>query len=661
LTGVEDLPWLGEQARRLEEMRMQAVRSLVEAHLVLGEHALVVGELEQLIQDNPFHEHLHGQLMLALYRCGRQADALNRFRRLRRKLAEDLGIEPGPELRALEAQILRQDASLDAPLDRSSPSSDAPSDRSLPSSDASAPTRAMSASPVPAQLPPSVPTFAGRDDDLVRLNWTLGDADSSGVTIAVITGTAGVGKSALATHWAHTVRDRFPDGQLYINLRGFDAGAAVEPTAAIRHFLDAFGVPANRVPPDLSSQTGLYRSLLADKRVLVVLDNARDAEQVRPLLPGASGCHVVVTSRGQLTGLVAVEGARPVILDLLTPEDARRMIGGRLDVEQAAAEPDAVDQLITLCSRLPLALAVATARAATRPTFTLSSLAEELSRSRSTLGGWSAGDPASDVRNVFSWSYLALSDDAASLFRLLGSHPGPDVSVAAAASLYGCASEQAQAMLNELANLHMLTEHRPGRYTCHDLLRAYAGELARAEPDANALQRLLHYYLSSAHSAALRLAPHRDPIAIDVATNVTSFSARDTAEAMAWFALERSNLLALATSAFDSGQDIHAWQLAWTLEPFLSRQGHVADLAATQRIALAAAQRLGDGAMQARTHLALGIAALGQQHPWTRCPPAASPLTTALDCPTPSGTAPGGRRVQLTSPPRQVRPFLRNA
>jgi hypothetical protein len=307
LTGVDHLPWLGEQARHLEETRVQAVRSLVEAHLALGEHALVVNELEQLIEEYPFHEDFHGRLMLALYRCGRQADALSLVRRLRRTLAADLGLEPGPGLRELEAQILRQDASLDAPLGH-----------------------ATWADPVPRQLPPSIPTIAGRDADLARLNGTLSDAGSSGTVIAVITGTAGVGKSALATCWAHQVRDRFPDGQLYINLRGFDAGAAVEPTAAMRHLLDALGVPATRVPPDLSTQTGLYRSLLADKRVLILLDNARDAEQVRPLLPGASGCHVVVTSRARLTGLVAVEGAHPLVLDPLTPADARRVTRGRL-------------------------------------------------------------------------------------------------------------------------------------------------------------------------------------------------------------------------------------------------------------------------------------------------------------------------------------------
>jgi len=268
------------------------------------------------------------------------------------------------------------------------------------------------------------------------------------VAICAVSGTAGVGKTALAVHWAHRVAGRFPDAQLYVNLRGFDpAGAALDPGQALRRFLDAFGVPAARIPADLDAQAGLYRSLLAGKRVLVVLDNARSAEQVRPLLPGAPGCLAIVTSRDQLAGLVATEGARPLALDLLTAADARKLLVRRLGADRAAGEPEAVEAIITACARLPLALTIAAARAATSPGFPLAAIAAELQESGSALDPLDGGDLATDVRAVSSWSYHALSAGVARLFRLLGLHPGPDIPITGAASLAGIPPGQARTVL----------------------------------------------------------------------------------------------------------------------------------------------------------------------------------------------------------------------
>jgi DNA-binding SARP family transcriptional activator len=597
LSEITGLRWLGEQADRLEQIRLEAVHALTAARLALGDHALAAPELEQLARQHPFYEPVHSQLMLALYRCGRQADALKAYRRLRVALREELGIDPSPALRQLQARVLRQDPSLDL----------------------SAPvmiTRTPPAQPVPAQLPPVVWAFVGRRAELAQLDGlvTAGPGStgrSPAVVISAVSGTAGVGKTALAVHWANRVRDRFPDGQLYVNLRGFDPGPALEPATAVRGFLDALGVPADRIPADLAAQTGLYRSLVAGRRMLVVLDNARDATQVRPLLPGAPGCLVVVTSRNQLGGLVAAEGAYPLALDLLTHDEARQLLAGRLGARRVATEPDAVNQLITLSARLPLALSIAAARAAIRPRFRLAAIADELARARGGLEGLATGDPETGVRSVFSWSYRALSEPAARLFRLLGLHPGPDLAAPAVASLAGAPLDRVWTPLAELAGAHLLGEHTPGRYAHHDLLRAYATELADVKPDVEACGRMLDHYLHSAYRAARCLAPHREPIPVAPARpGVALVEASDLAGAMAWFTVERPVLVAMTGYAFDTGHDAHAWQLAWTLETYLNRQGHRDDLAATQRIALAAGLRLGDRAAQARAHLGLGLVEL---------------------------------------------------
>jgi len=442
------------------------------------------------------------------------------------------------------------------------------------------------------------------------------------VVIAALSGTAGVGKTTLAVHWAHRVSARFPDGQLYVNLKGFDPGGeALDPGEAVRGFLEAFGVPVTRIPADLPGRAGLYRSLLAGRRVLVVLDNARDVEQVRPMLPGSPGCLALVTSRNHLTGLVAAEGAHPLALDLLPAAGARDLLIRRLGSHRVAREPAAVDDIIAGCARLPLALTIAAARAATSPGFPLAVFATELREATRALDPFDGGDLATDVRTVFSWSYRALSAAAARLFRLLGLYPGPDIGLAAAASLAAIQPDQARAPLAELTRAHLLAEHSPGRYAFHDLLRSYAAEQARAHDSQQvrdaAVHRLLDHYLHTARNAAILIEPHFEPPALMPAQPGVSAGESGTAEdAMSWFGAERAVLLAAVLLAADAGHGEHAWQLAWMLSPSFIRRGSWTDNARAQHAALAAARRTGDAAGEAHAlHcLALGYARSGRFH-----------------------------------------------
>jgi tetratricopeptide (TPR) repeat protein len=417
-------------------------------------------------------------------------------------------------------------------------------------------------------------------------------------------------------HWAHRVAAQFPDGTLYVNLRGFDPGGpALDPGEAVRGFLDAFGVPAARIPAGLPAQAGLYRSLLAGKRVLVVLDNARDAGQVRPLLPGSPGCLAIVTSRNHLGGLVATEGAYPLTLDLFTSAEARDLLARRLGADRVASEPGATDDIITGCARLPLALAIAAARAAAHPGFPLTALAAELRETSAALNAFNDGDAATDVRAVFSWSYRTLSTGAARLFRLLGLHPGPDSSAPAAASLAGIAPGQARPLLTELARAHLLNEHTPGRYAFHDLLRAYAAEQAHAHEDGDARRaathRLLDHYWRSAETAASRLNQAREPATtVPPRPGVTCEEATDYEHALAWFTAERRVLLATIAQA-PAGFGTYTWQLASALTCFLDLRGHWQDQKTIQATALAAARRQGNRAGQATAYRGLGLAHAG--------------------------------------------------
>jgi tetratricopeptide (TPR) repeat protein len=463
----------------------------------------------------------------------------------------------------------------------------------------------------PAQLPADVPGFTGRRRELATLDATAATAGGqpTAMVVSTVSGPAGVGKTALAVHWAHRAADRFPDGQLYVDLRGFDPGGrSVAPADAVRGFLDALGVTAERIPPSLDAQAALYRSVLAGRRVLVVLDNARDAEQVRPLLPGTPTALVLVTSRHQLTPLVAAAGAHPLTLDVFTAEEAHQLLAHRLGPDRLAAEPADAGQVIAACARLPLALVIAAARAQ-QSGFPLAALAAELAGAGGRLDALDAGDPATQVRAVFSWSYTALSLPAAALFRLLGLHPGPDTSAAAAASLAGHPPPDVRPLLAELTRANLLIEHVPGRYTFHDLLRAYATDLTHGhDPDhirQAAVGRLLDHYLHTAVAADRILHPTRDPIPLALAPPATGTTAEhpaDLQEAMAWLDAEHHALLATLRHAAAAGLDTRTWQLAWACDTFLDRQGHWHDLTAVWQVTLDAAGRLGDPAARAYAH-----------------------------------------------------------
>jgi DNA-binding SARP family transcriptional activator/tetratricopeptide (TPR) repeat protein len=582
-------------AATLDEERAQALEECLDAELAAGAGGELVAELTELVDRHPLREGLHRALMLGLYRAGRQADALAAYRQARRLLMDELGTEPGVELQELHQAVLNRDTALDT----------------------SPVTRPHPVSPRPRQLPSDVTGFSGRTEALKALDELLARrSEATGpVVISAIAGTAGVGKTALAVHWAHRVADRFNDGQMYINLRGFDAGGApVDPATAIRGFLDALAVPPERVPAGLDAQTSLYRSLLADKQVLVVLDNASDPDQIRPLLPGAPGCLVLVTSRNQLAGLVATDGAIPLPIDLLPDEEARQLLAARLGGDRIAAEPQAVADLLTACAGLPLALAIVAARAAARPAFSLAAIAEQVRHTETGLAPWTGPDPASDLRAVFSWSYRALDPAAARLFRLLGLHPGPDLAAPAAASLASVPLPQAHRLLAHLTEANLIIEHLPGRYILHDLLRTYATEMVEthdSEPDRHTAQRrLLDHYVHAVYTARLMLDPHlrlpHEVVAPQPGVEQVEFFTRE--QAISWLSIEQPVLLGAIHQAPTRGFDVHAWQLAICLAFHLNWKGQRHHWLATQEIALRAAQRLDDRSVEAQAHLGIGSA-----------------------------------------------------
>jgi DNA-binding SARP family transcriptional activator/Tfp pilus assembly protein PilF len=575
----------------IHEERLAATEDAIEATLRLGHLNLATQRARDLLAAAPMRERAADLLMRARYASGDVAGALAVYDRVRRALVDTLGIEPGDELRELQRGVLRRDLE---PLARRTPPA------AVPRADAT----------LPRQLPADVPGFVGRTAALDQLDGLLTtgreERPRTAVVISAIAGTAGVGKTALAIHWAHRVASQFPDGQVYINLRGFDPGdTAMSASEAVRVLLETLGVAPQRVPATLDARVGLYRSLLDGRRILIVLDNARDAEQVRPLLPGTSGCLVVVTSRRQLSSLVTI-GAQPLTVDLLTEEEARDMLVRRVGPDRVTAEPQAVEEIIRLCARLPMALAIVAARAATHPSFHLADLAGQLREARSRLDGFDDGDPIS-MRTVFSWSYRTLSEPAARLFRLLGLQPGLDIAASGAASLAGQPVRQVRSALTELAHAHLLNEHVPGRFAFHDLLRAYAAELAEdvdPQPEQQtARRRILDHYLHTAYACDRLLRPDRERIDVDLPVpGVVPEKAVDHRQALAWFTAEHPVLIAAIQYASDHGLDRHAWQLAWTIENVLDWRGQWHELDTTQRLGLTAAQRSADLTGQAHVH-----------------------------------------------------------
>jgi DNA-binding SARP family transcriptional activator/tetratricopeptide (TPR) repeat protein len=621
LTDVGGLPWLEEQADRLEHLRMRATHSLLETRLELGEHAQLLPDLEQLVRDQPFDEQMHGHLILALYRAGRQVESLAAYQRVRRSLNDELGIDPSPALRALETAILRQDPDLQGPPDQGSPTVRSAADNdSADATDATGQHR-----PTPAQLPAPTAAFTGRHEHLARLDSLLvADSDDRPATLVIsaIAGTAGVGKTTLAVQWAHRVRDRFADGQLFVDLQGYAAGPSVRPIDALTGFLDALGVPPEQAPVQVDQAAALYRTLVAGRRLLIVLDNARSAEQVRPLLPGEPGCLVLVTSRDRLSGLVASNGARSLSLDALSPDEAGELLARLLGKTRLAAEPKSTMELARTCAFLPLALRVAAATLAWQPDRRIADYVTQLRHD--TLRTLTIeDDPGVGIRAAFDASYEALPVPARRLFRLLSLAPGPDIGVPAAAALGGLDNHETAALLDRLAGAHLLDQPGHDRYGWHDLLRAYAGERLAQEdaPEVRraATHRLYDWYLRSVDAAADLLYPHmlRLPRTATRSPEPGPPRFANHTTALAWLDAQRRNMVAAVQHAAaaepepaEAGEDLRiaACLFADALRGYFHLRRHAADWLAVGECALTAATVLGDPRAQAAARHSLGTA-----------------------------------------------------
>ncbi|MGI8332514.1 ATP-binding protein [Actinomadura scrupuli] len=489
---------------------------------------------------------------------------------------------------------------LEHPPPRPGPTDDA---KSTPSSQPGA----------PQQLPAPPRLFTGRARELAQLtSFANVKAEYGGaVTISAISGMGGIGKTWLALHWAHRNLHRFPDGQLYVNLRGFDpSGSPMSSTMAVRGFLDALQLDPGAIPVDPDAQVALYRSLVSGRRMLILLDNAYDSSQVTPLLPGSPTCTVLITSRNQLAGLVTAHGAQPLVLDVLDDVDARELLSTRLGHERIAGQPAAVTKLLDCCAGLPLALGILAAYAAIHSDFPLAMLAAELDHESARLDVLDGGELSTNLKAVLSWSYQALERETANVFRLLGLAPGLDISPPAAAALTGLPLARTSVLLRKLESAHLIQQYAPGRYRMHDLIRLYAADRAGTSGSNElALQRLVAFYLHASHLGERILYPHRKPIDIEEpATAYVLPPLHDDISTLAWFDVEHSCLLAAQAAAVEHGWDTLVWQLAWTMHGYLWRRGHLHDQLATWHAGLASAQRLGDPAVQALAHRLLGQA-----------------------------------------------------
>lgn len=559
LTGL-DSEWALAERDRLHQERLAAEHELVDVRLRMGQGEELLIELSTRAAAHPLDERVAGQYLLALSRAGRAADALAHYRRFRERLVTELGIDPGAALRELHQQILRG----------AGPAADAADPAAVP----------VETGPVvvPRQLPAAPAPFVGRRAELDRLDAVQQDLSAT-VVISAIAGAGGIGKTWLALHWAHQYVDKFADGQLFVDLRGFSPeGPPMAPEMALRGFLDALGVEPQRVPVDAHAQSALFRSLVAGKRMLLVLDNAVDTSQVTPLLPGSDTCTVVVTSRNRLPGLITGHGARHMLLDVLSDAEARALLTNRLG---ARADDPATADLITLCGGFPLALSIVAAHAHLHPDLPLADLAAELRDLG--LDALDGDDPTASLPAVLSWSLHTLTAEQVRMFALLGSAPGPDIGLAAAASLAGRSSRETGAMLRALAQASLVTETNR-RYRMHELVRDHAAHLDSADR-ATASRRVVDHYLRTAHAADRVLSPERQPI------ELTATAA--PGDPLAWLAGEHQCLLAAQQMAVALGWHREVWQLAWSLNTYHYRRGLFHDEQAVWQAALAAADHLG--------------------------------------------------------------------
>ncbi|WP_308258326.1 ATP-binding protein [Saccharothrix obliqua] len=600
-----DSSWAEDLRATLERHRLAAELDHADIALRLGRHSDLLPSLTEQAGRHPLDERLAGQLMLALYRNGRPADALSHYQQLRARLTDALGTDPGPSLQRLHQQILTADPVLAEPTEVEDGSR-----------------------VVPRQLPALPGPFLGRDIELAGLDDTALEsgpganppdappdvlqATGAAVLVSAIGGLGGIGKTWLALTWAHRNLERFPDGQLFVDLHGFSpAGDPVEPTVALRGFLDALGVSPDRIPNDLDARAALYRSLVANKRMLVVLDNAATAEQVVPLLPGSPTCTVLITGRHRLASLIDRHGARHLPLDVLSHNEACALLTARLGADRVAAESDAVDELIELCGGHPLALAITARIGATRTAVPLAEVAAELREFGLEMLDHDT-DLAASLPTVLSWSLRRLTDQQRTLFALLGISPGPDTTLPATAALTGLAGQSARKALLALEDAALLDRRPSGRYAMHDLIRAYAATTAHNLPEhvrEAALVRVTDFYLHTAHTAGRLLDPNRtlahpEPPALGVHPH----SLPDAESAMAWLSAEHATLLATQRAATTLGLHSVVWHLAAALDTFHFRLGHRRDAVAVWQAALEAAHHLPNPTTRIRSHRNLGRA-----------------------------------------------------
>lgn len=604
----------------ISEERVAALEERIEAELALGLHHQLIGELTDLVRAHPTRERMIGQLMLALYRDGQAARALQVCRETRALFSQELGIEPGALIRDLEVDILRQAPGLLGTV-----------------------TAVPAPFPIPAQLPRDERGFTGRDDQIAALDGLVKRDLSRGARIVLIVGTAGVGKTALAVHWAHRVRERFPDGQLYADLRGYSADAPVRVIDALTRILLACGMPADRISADETAAVNCYRSLLAERRMLIVLDNARSAEQVRPLLPGGPHCAVVVTSRDRLDGLLVRDGARRLDLTVLAPAESRSLLAEALGAERVQSEQAAVTELAALCAHLPLALRIAAAALHGQPARAIAGYVARL-RAGNRLTALSVdGDPDSAVRAAFDLSYAALTAPLRRIFAMISLMPGTDFTVDAVTALVGNASDETGVAFARLVGMHLLDEPSPGRYRMHDLLQLYAAEHVADEEDqtgqAQAMGRLLTWYLDASRAASRRLygGGHRshDDLA---STKIVDFTT--DAEAITWLNAERANLAAAVVLSHSHGFHTTTWQLAHELRIYFWRTRHTAEWMPIAQAGLAAALATADPRAEAAMRLNFGALSQCLAQPGA----AAENYATAYEL----ATSAGWTAIQLT-------------